>query len=114
MGDVQFISPHIGGDWSISCHNHHPISLLKMARLWSVPLPATCGKGACRACIVKVAPQGKQQQLSLTAFEKETLHTLGKLPAALADEGKKPWIGPYWRLACQCIVGSGDQFFVAF
>ncbi|MBU2826231.1 ferredoxin, partial [Acidithiobacillus ferrooxidans] len=39
---------------------------------------------------------------------------LGKLPAVLDSEGQKPWKGPYWRLACQCIVGTGDQFFVAF
>ena len=114
MGLVQFISPRIGGDWSMSCRNHQPISLLKMARIWNVPLPVHCQKGLCGTCVVRVTPQGKQQQLCLNAFEKETLQCLGKLPAMLASEGQKPWKGPYWRLACQCIVGTSDQFFVAF
>lgn len=114
MGYVQFISPRIGGDWSKSCHNRQPMSLLNMARLCNVPLPVHCQNGICGTCAVRVTPQGNQQPLCLNGFEKQTLQGLGKLPALLSGADQKPWKGPTWRLACQCIVGTGDQFFVAF
>lgn len=114
MGLVQFISPRIGGDWSKSCRNHQPISLLKMASICNVPLPVFCQEGICGTCAVRVTPEGKSQQLSLSAFERKTLQGIGKLPALLVGEDQKPWKGPYWRLACQCVIGAGDQFLVTF
>ncbi len=114
MGQVQFISPRIGGDWSILCRSHQPISLLQMARIFNVPLPVNCQEGICGACAVQVTPQGVIRHRHLSPFEKGTLRAMGKfLPAGEGDDSTA-WKGPRWRLACQCMVGNSDQFFVAF
>jgi len=114
MGLVEFISPRIGGDWSISCRNHKPISLLRLARVSNVPLPFNCHNGVCGTCAVRVAPDGQAQQLYYTTFEKETLRGLGKLPESLSKGNCKEWKKPCWRLACQFIVSPQAQYFVAF
>lgn len=114
MGQVQFISPRIGGDWSILCRSHQPISLLKMARIFNVPLPVNCQEGICGACAVQVTPQRGTLYRRLGPFEKRTLRAIGKFPLADDGEDSTAWKGPRWRLACQCMVESSDQFFVAF
>lgn len=114
MGQVDFISPRIGRTWAISCRNPKPISLLKLALLSNVPLPFNCNTGVCGSCAVRVAPARGKRQLCLNSFERYTLRGLDKLPQALVGGDCKDWKQPQWRLACQCIVDTGDQFFVAF
>ncbi len=114
MGQVQFISPRIGGDWSILCRNHQPISLLKMARIFNVPLPVHCQEGICGTCAVQVTPQQGIRHGHLSPVEKRTLHAVGKVSCIDEGDDLVQWKGPRWRLACQCMVETSDQFFVAF
>jgi len=114
MGQVQFISPRIGGDWSITCRSNRPVSLLTIARLCHVPLPVDCTQGLCGACAVRVVLRRGALYRRLGLFEKRTLLAIGKVPLADEGEDSTAWKGPRWRLACQCMVENSDQFFVAF
>ena len=114
MGEVQFLSPRIGGDWSISCRSNQPVSLLTIARLCHVPLPVDCAQGLCGTCAVQVVLRRGAPYRRLGSFEKRTLRAVGKIPLADGDEDTAAWKGPRWRLACQCIMETSDQFFVAF
>ena len=114
MGQVSFLSPRIGRDWVVTAWTRQARTLLDLAQLYGVPLPADCSAGECGRCAVKVAPLSNPTAVRMGIWERRTLLAAGKLSPEEAVKEVLRWRGPRWRLACQCVLGEADQFLVAF
>ncbi|MCP5420057.1 MAG: (2Fe-2S)-binding protein [Gammaproteobacteria bacterium] len=110
MPMITFSNPQYKDKTVYAVAGSHTETLLKLAKVNSIPIAFDCQDGECGTCLVKVTSLSKKERMSGPPTEKERnlLKQLGKLTD---DEIKQILVDdfpPPWRLACQMIVRDED------